>query len=135
MGAWGYEIFDNDTACDWQDRLLRSKGVCLIEEALQDVVDTSQGKIDTDVAIRMLAACEALAHLRGRPGLQEASLDCLAAWSQSQQGVETDHLVSLAHQALPRIKSEACQLRRLWEVSGQYDQWLATIDDVARRIA
>jgi len=134
MAAWGHEIFDNDAACDWLDRLLVQDDLAWIEATLEEV-NRADSNISADQASAALAACEALAHLRRRPGLHEASLDQLKAWADQHQHLATDPLVPLAAQAIERINSDDCELKRLWEQTEQYDQWLATVADVGRRIA
>ncbi|MEW4454834.1 DUF4259 domain-containing protein [Bremerella sp. JC817] len=136
MGAWGHEIFDNDAACDWQDRLLRSDDLALIEESLSVVANVPEGEtIDASDGSQMLAACEALAHLRGRPGLHEASMDALANWVQSHSHLATDTLVPVAQVALERVVSDDSELKQLWAEGDQLSLWLATVEDVSRRIA
>ncbi|GAA4432374.1 DUF4259 domain-containing protein [Bremerella cremea] len=136
MGAWGHEIFDNDAACDWQDRLLRSDDLALIEESLSRVAHAPAGEtINASDGSQMLAACEALAHLRGRPGLHEASIDALASWAQSHSHLATDSLVPVAQVALERVVSDDSELKQLWAEGNQLSLWLATVEDVSRRIA
>jgi len=133
MGAWGHEIFDNDTACDWLDRLRAHDDISWIESTLEKVSQAS-GNIDADDASAALAACETLAHMRGRPGLHEASLDELQQWVDQHKHLDTDHLVPVAQQALARINSDDCQLKQLWQQAEQYEKWIATVEDVGRRI-
>ena len=134
MGAWGHEIFDNDAACDWLDRLLVRDDLVWIETTL-DQVNQADDTIDIEQASAALAACETLAFLRGRPGLHEAPLDSLKQWADAHQHLGTDHLVAPAAAALGRINSDQCQLKQSWQEANQYDPWAATVDDVARRIA
>ncbi|MFN3149475.1 DUF4259 domain-containing protein [Bremerella sp.] len=133
MGAWGHEIFDNDAACDWLDCLLVRGNLSSIEETLQKV-NQAGDSCDADDASAALGACEALAHLRGRPGLHEASLDQLKQWADRHNHLCTDHLVPLAIAAIARIKSDDSELKQLWEESDQYDAWVSTLEDVGRRI-
>ncbi len=133
MGAWGHEIFDNDAACDWQDRLLVGDDIAPIQDALQRVIDSAEG-VNVDDASQALAACEALAHLRGRPGLQEAPLDALSAWANQHKEASTEVLVPLAKLALQRIVADDCELKQLWQTTDQFDPWLATVEDVGRRV-
>ncbi|PQO31397.1 hypothetical protein C5Y96_13745 [Blastopirellula marina] len=133
MGAWGHEIFDNDAACDWLDSLLVRDDLSSIELAL-DKVNQSADSIDTATASAALAACETLARLRGRPGLHEASLDQLKHWTDHHNHLDTDHLVPLAMQTLARIQADDCQLKQQWQQSENFEKWVATVEDVARRI-
>ncbi|WDI44851.1 DUF4259 domain-containing protein [Bremerella sp. P1] len=133
MGAWGHEIFDNDAACDWLDSLLVRDDLSWIEIALEQV-NQEGSDFDSDDASAALAACETLAYLRGRPGLHEASLDQLKQWADQHNHLNTDPLVPLATKVLARIHSDACPLNRLWQQAEQYDKWLATVEDVGRRI-
>ncbi|QDU77963.1 hypothetical protein Pan97_50420 [Bremerella volcania] len=133
MGAWGYEIFDNDTACDWLDSLTVCDDLSWIETTLETSIN-AEDHLDVDQASEALAACEAIAHLRGRPGLHEASLDQLNRWVDRHKHLNTDHLVPLATQALARITSDDCQLKQQWQQTDQFEQWVATVEDVGRRI-
>lgn len=133
MGAWGHEIFDNDAACDWLEGLLVRDDLSAIEQAL-DQINQTENDIDATAASAALAACETLAHLRGRPGLHEASLDQLKQWVDQHQHLNTDPLVPSAQQALARIQSVRCQLKQQWLQSDSCEKWAATVEDVARRI-
>lgn len=133
MGAWGYEIFDNDAACDWQVQLFASDDLSLIEASLQSVVEAGDF-IDTYEASEALAACETIAHLRGRPGLHEAPFDNLSAWVNGHKHLPVEPLVPLAKQALQRIVSDDCDLKQVWQETDYFDKWLATVEDVASRI-
>ncbi|RCS40592.1 DUF4259 domain-containing protein [Bremerella cremea] len=133
MGAWGYEIFDNDAACDWQVELFASDDLSPIQAPLQSVVESGDF-IDSYSASEALAACEAIAHLRGRPGLQEAPLDDLSAWVSQHKHLPIAPLVPLAKQALQRIVSDECDLKRAWQETDDFDKWLATVEDVRSRI-
>ncbi|MBA2114679.1 DUF4259 domain-containing protein [Bremerella alba] len=133
MGAWGHEIFDNDAACDWLDRLLLCDDLAWIETTLEQV-NQADGFFYANEASAALAACETLAHLRGRPGLHEASLDELKTWVDRHRHLATDSLVPLAGQTLTRISSDDCELKLLWQQGDQYQLWVATVEDVGRRI-
>ena len=133
MGAWGHEIFDNDAACDWLDSLVMRDDLSWIEAALAKV-NQREGFLYADEAIAALAACETIAHLRGRPGLHEASLDELKQWTDRHRHLNTDHLVHPASVALARINSDDCELKLQWQQSDQFDKWLATVEDVGHRI-
>lgn len=133
MGAWGHEIFDNDAACDWLDSLLVRDDLSWIQVTLEQV-NQSSDLCDADQASAALAACETLAHLRGRPGLHEASLDQLKRWVEQHKHLDTDPLVPSATQAIARISSDQCELNQLWQESEQYEKWMATVVDVGRRI-
>ncbi|MBI1248506.1 DUF4259 domain-containing protein [bacterium] len=140
MSVWGHEIFDNDSACDWQEKLLASEGLSMVEGTLGIVAQSTPEDTKLVECCQALAACEALAHLRGKPGLHETSLDALAQWAQRNRGTDTAGVVPLAKQALQRILSKDCPLNRYWQDSPAadkslaYQQWLATVDDVAARI-
>lgn len=65
MGAWGIHAFDNDDACDWASELT-GEGMAAVQDALE-VVAGMDGEeyLEADLGARALAACEALARLRG----------------------------------------------------------------------
>lgn len=133
MGAWGHEIFDNDAACDWEVKLLASDDLTPIEEAVHRVL-RSESYVDSDDASQALAACETLAHLRGRPGLQEASLDAIVEWVKNHQSLSHQSLVPDALKAIELIESDECELKELWEDANELEKWLATVRDVRHRL-
>lgn len=133
MGAWGHEIFDNDAACDWEEKLLAGDDLRPVEEAFRDVLESGSG-VDADDASQALAACETLAHMLGRPGLQEASLDALAEWVRNHKSLPYQILVPNALKVLERIESEDCHLWELWKEADELDKWLATVRDVRQRL-
>ncbi|MEW4563540.1 DUF4259 domain-containing protein [Bremerella sp. JC770] len=133
MGAWGHEIFDNDAACDWLDSLIVRDDLSWIESALEKVSQTD-GFFHATEASAALAACETLAHLRGNPGLHAASLDELKRWVEQHRHLNSDHLVPVASTALVRIESDDCELKLHWQQGEQFDKWIATVEDVGRRL-
>lgn len=133
MGAWGHEIFDNDSACDWQEKLVASDDLSPIQEAFQRVLEADD-YLEVDEASEALAACEVLAHLRGRPGIQEASIDDLAKWANDHKGLPHEQLTPIAQAVLDRIEADDSELKELWEETNDFDKWLATVEDVRRRL-
>ena len=63
MGTWSHEPFGNDSACDWAYGLESQKDFSMIEQAIQRVLDNGDEYLDSDLAVKAIAAAEVLAKL------------------------------------------------------------------------
>ncbi len=68
MGTWGPGIFDNDKAADWAFELAKNTDMSLIESTVGDVLKEGNKYLNTDIAIKALAAMEVVARLKGKSG-------------------------------------------------------------------
>jgi hypothetical protein len=82
MGAWAADTFDNDTACDWADRLEWVDDLSLVHKALGRVLDREE-YLDADAACKGLAACEVIARLKGNWGPRNPYTQTVDKWVET----------------------------------------------------
>ncbi len=126
MGAWAEEVFENDTAGDWADELVRSDRHSMVGAALAAVVQGSRG---IDACFEALAAAEVVAAGRGRPprGLCEP----LKQWLRRTEyrPTVTEQRLALEAVILIRDQSELAD-----EFASDYRKWLAGLAKLSDRL-
>ncbi|MDQ0170534.1 hypothetical protein J2T19_001976 [Paenibacillus tundrae] len=134
MGAWGTGIFENDDVLDWKADLLDSDDIELIEETIEEVLEEEY--IESDLASNALGAIEILAALQGKPGQEtlnsQSNTEDLYEWIDAHKG-KGKNLISKAKRAIIKIKKDS-ELQELWEESGEYSNWLNTLNDLESRL-
>ena len=132
MSAWSPGNFDNDDALDWLDDLCDSGDEFAVGAALNVVADWPAGEyleaIDCSIA---LAAAEMVAAALGVPPAdlpQEAE-----EWLERVAPEYGRQEVTLARRAIARIKASS-ELKDLWKDSNGYEEWLAVVDNLERRL-
>jgi hypothetical protein len=131
MGAWGAGAFENDTACDWSYGLEDVDDLSLVESALKAVVDEEE-YIEADACCEALAACEVVARLLGKPGVQDSYTETVDAWVKAHPIKPTPAQVKLALRAIEAVGSDRSELRELWDGDGD---WVGAVEDLKRRIS
>jgi len=134
MGAWDYDTFDNDTACDWAYALEKSDDLSVIKHTLNEVIENDNDYLDSDVASEGLAACDTLARLRGTFGVRNSYTEAVDNWVAGHPDLDAAPLLPLAHRVIDRILGEDSELVELWEDSGAYDKWRAKVDSLRSRL-
>jgi len=127
MGAWSHEPFGNDAACDWAYGLDERRDFSLVAEAIQNVLDSGTGYLDSDLASEAIAATEVLAKALGRGTQTDAYTEKLDTWVKSISAQPSSDLLSNAHTALTRILGQDSELKELWEESDDFGSWESSI--------
>jgi hypothetical protein len=68
VGAWGFGVFENDTACDFASGVAGGGGVNALLGAIERVLSVEGNYLEAPDAEEGLAAAEIIARLRGKPG-------------------------------------------------------------------
>lgn len=123
MGAWGIATFENDDAEDWVEELTLNDDATILCSALDMIRD---GYLEWPDACNALAAAEVIAALQGLPR-DNLPIE-VAKWVNAHTNQDVAPLVSKAIYAVDRIKSDECELCRLWRNSNYYGNWLADVD-------
>jgi hypothetical protein len=132
MGAWGTGVFQDDAALDWAGDFCGKPDVEFIRRTLMEVVDADPDGLDSHTSAAGLAAAEAVAALRSRPGLHLP--EDLERWIDGHRVPPPEpSLVSLAGSAVRRV-GDRSELKDLWE-EAELEEWLAVLDDLLRRLA
>lgn len=133
MGAWGVLAFHNDDACDWASDLEITDDLSLVESAFEAVESVSD-YIEAPEAMKALAACEVLARLTGQPAYTDSYTQKVDEWVASHRMVPPTALRKRAKTVVDRILGENSELKKLWSESSENGNWLASVEDLRRRV-
>jgi hypothetical protein len=127
MGAWGTGPFENDDASDWVYEI-EDGGLDAIHDVLDATVDIDAP--GSEVGSAAVAAAELVAVIAGQPGppLPDEVVALI-----SDLGPVEPALVDAARAAVAHVRTEG-ELAELWAESDDHDAWLATLDDITRRL-
>ena len=132
MGAWSHEPFGNDDASDWAVDLEETKDLSLIEEALNNVLETDE-YLDAPEASVAIAAIEVIAKLLGKGTQTDAYSEEIDKWVKSVSIKPNSALIAKANRVLERVLDEDSELRELWEEVGA-DDWLNSVNVLRKAI-
>lgn len=133
MGTWGIGSFENDDAADFMIDVLDSGDLSLIREVLDNVLTSTEYVEARDAALAIVAAEIATAAL-GRATLAAQQEAGLADWLARIRPTIDDNLRQQAVNALRRILAEHSELRELWEDTGDFQDWQATVMDLEQQL-
>ena len=133
MGTWGIGSFENDDAADFMIDVLDSGDLSLIREVLDNVLTSTEYVEARDAALAIVAAEIATAAL-GRATLAAQQEAGLADWLARIRPTIDDNLRQQAVNALRRILAEHSELRELWEDTGDFQDWEATVMDLEQQL-
>jgi hypothetical protein len=131
LGTDGPGVYDNDGAADTVLRIER-EGFDAVVDHLERVNGFGDDPVWSNVAEEGLPAVDVVAHLvSGVPALGSMIEEVVTRLSPGRAA----DLVEPASLALDAIERPGSGLRELWEKSaGGADEWLATLDDLRRRL-
>lgn len=135
MGAWDMDSFDNDTACDWAFDLEDSEDLQFVIKTLDEIPLNSDEEVDADDACCAIAACEAIARLKGNWGRRDAHSEPVDKWVEAHPTQPGEELISKATAVLDRILGDNSELRDLWEETEHYGVWRASVENLRNRTA
>ena len=128
LSAWGVEALDNDIAVDWTYGLEVVSDLSLISETLQKAIG------DQGDAQEALAACEAIARLKGSRGKTDAYTETVDTWVKNHPEIVPDpELMDTATRVIDRILDNS-ELKNLWESSEDFNNWAAGVWDLRARL-
>jgi hypothetical protein len=131
MGAWGHLAFDNDMAADWVVELESANDLSPVLTAIKEVEAAGDGYLDQDAACVALAACEVIAHLRGKEGTSAS--EPVDTWVAEHPLIVPPALSARAAAAIERILAPESELRELWDETGAVE-WEAATRDLLDRL-
>lgn len=136
MGAWASDTFGNDTACDWANELEKVEDLNFVEETLDAVLELGEEYLDSDEACRALSACEVIARLKGRHGLQNSYSEAVDKWVKAHPIEPPQELVVKAVDTIDRILGQDSELVELWSDAGEakYAEWRGLVLDLRNRV-
>lgn len=133
MGTWGAGNFENDTALDWVWSLEESKDLSVVEDAISDVLNSSD-YLDADLGCTGLAAAEVVAALRNKP-VDDLPED-VSKWVETHRVAPGDLLIKDCLTAVDKIRTdETSELKELWEEDeATAKEWYPVLDDLVGRL-
>jgi hypothetical protein len=140
MGAWGVGTFDNDSALDWMHDLIESNNLNELKKKLKSFNQPSglmrffsskEEYIDEEQASSGLVAGEAIAALIGKPS--DDLPEELIEWIQNNNFKISIKEIELARKAIKKIKEDS-ELMELWRESDEFNEWIAKLEDLERRL-
>lgn len=134
MGAWGYGVFENDSALDWSNRFAEAPSRRALSQAWEMVFRS--GYVEYDAAAAALAAAEVLAAMIGKPA---PSLPPeLAKWADDNRLAPVTVIpdATLAAGALRSVGqiADASEMKELVEGNGGLEEWNAVIEELVQRL-
>lgn len=139
MGTWAVGPYGNDFAQDWAEDLQESKDLYFIEDTLSNVLQAETTEyLEAPFGAEALAAVETWSRLQGKGGARDedsAGVDAWVAEVQAKLGKPRADIADKAMRALALVTSDASKLRELWEDSEHYQDWLASVSDLQRRLS
>lgn len=128
MGTWGYQTFEDDTACDWLDDLAQSNDAAFLEQSLQiDAGD--EDDLDAEGAVHILGAAEMIYALLNGP--QRELPEEARQWIAANQDLDVACLKPVCERQLGRVLSDRSELRQRWRENKElYPAWKANVESL-----
>jgi len=134
MGAWGIGIFENDAACDWTFELETSNDFSAIEQAINDVLETGAGYLESEVASRALAACDVLVRLK-REHAETKATQTVESWVAGHPLRPSTEQLGRAVAAIDRVLTTPSELIELWGETPDGNAWRRRVVELRARVA
>jgi hypothetical protein len=134
MGAWSYESFGNDDACDWAGELAGLTDLAAIGIALDEVLEREDGYLEAPEAARAIAAAETVARLQGNWGKRDDGSKAVDAWVEMVKLSPNETLVNKALRALDRVVEEPSELLDLWQEQDEAEGFLGAVRELKVRL-
>jgi len=133
MGSWGSKPFENDTALDFWADLRRSGDANIFSRTFHDALDCPDSHFDVPDAEVVTAAGELVAAGLGHEGMDLP--DGALAWAVGHRHELEGDVLELARLAVRRVHAKAALLMASWLSNGGAKAWLATVEDLAKRLS
>lgn len=132
MGSWGSKPFENDTALDFWADLRRSGDATTFSLTFHDALARPDGYFDVTDAEAVIAAGELVAAGLGHEGTDLP--DGALVWAVGHRHDLGGEIRELARLAVRRVHSKAPLLMDSWFSHEGAVAWLATVEDLAKRL-
>jgi hypothetical protein len=137
MKVWGYRAFENEAAVKWVAMFFLGRSPVApgnrqpIEDAFEVFGEWGRGSPQEYPSAEVVAACEYLAALVGRPGghVPSAVLDAAAG----VKGKVSAALLARGVKYLERIAAKS-ELVERWRPTPHHAPWLAYLGELAQRL-
>jgi hypothetical protein len=134
VGAWGPGSFQNDTALDFLENVLRGGSIRLVVDTLAAAGNMpSNQELDIQVAEKVLAASELIAVGYGRDPRELP--ENAQAWVRDHHGQLSASMLALASRAVKRVVHELPSYRDLWFDPEKAEAWSSNVQSLAEWLA
>ena len=140
MGAWGYHIFESDSACDGICDLIGADNIAEeIGSFLDAVIENAGDYIDADDAGYALAAAAVVdSRLNGVDysivSGEDGEVSELGEAVDLLDAGDAERLAQKAAEAVSFIIGDNSELAELWQESEEYDVWSSGLKNMADRL-
>jgi hypothetical protein len=135
MGAWGVDVFDNDTACDYAASVAETSNLAKIEATISGVLHSGTKYLEAPDGEECLAAADIVARLRGNFGICNAYTEDIDRWVKSIKLLPSPDLLDKARRAVERVSTGPSELIDLWTQSDEFEAWKSSVDGLRQRLA
>ncbi len=136
MGAWGVQPLEDDTGADFGYDIEKSKDLSPMTELFDRVerIDREEDTIYSWDADMVLAACDILARIRGKPGYHNSYTEELDTWVAKHQPALPQELLDRAIRLFDRVVRDGSETRKLWQGTESEQDWLDAMLDLRKRL-
>ncbi|HLX54795.1 MAG TPA: DUF4259 domain-containing protein [Aquella sp.] len=135
MGAWGYELFDDDTAYDYIDQIGNSDNPKeIFRNAFETAINADYLEYDECHAV-IVSASYIDSILNGTKPIKDAEDGIFYQFIEKNKTLNVSDLKTDAVKALERVIGNNSELNELWAENEElYPKWKANIDDLVKRL-
>jgi hypothetical protein len=133
MGAWGYQVFENDDALDWLAELedADDASASTLTAAFDAVLKANSDRIEIPEASTALAAAEIVTAMLGKATVSLS--EEIVEWIEGLGAVQPD-MVDKAQAAVRQVMNGS-ELEQVWKGSSDYQSWAASVEDLLKRLS
>jgi len=131
MGAWGYQVFENDDALDWLAELedAEDASASTLTAAFDAVLEA--GRVEIPEASTALAAAEIVTAMLGKATVSLS--EEIVEWIEGLGAVQPE-MVEKAQAAVRQVINSS-ELEQVWKESSEYQSWAASVEDLLKRLS
>lgn len=135
MGAWGTNVFEDDTALDFlEEELLPALDPHRVMKAAFESA-VAADYLEYDAAQAVLVCAAVMRALVCGLALQNGEPEDWTTWRAANAQLSLSDLSALASQACRRVASEGSELNELWSENEElYPQWKSGIESLAAAV-
>ena len=131
MGAWGYKIFEDDSAIDSFYELMESDPIEYIKDSFANVIDSDF--IEYDDCQSALVSASLIDMILN--GVDYDGAEEYDSWIKENKNLNVENMKNIAVQSLKLVLSDKSELNELWQENIEvYPVWKEYINDIIDRL-
>ncbi len=135
MGAWGHELFDDDTAYDYIDQIDNSDNPKeIFRNAFEVAINADYLEYDECHAVTVSASyIDSI--LNGTKPITDIDSEIFYPFIEKNKTLDVSDLKTDAVKALEKVISDNSELNELWADNEElYPKWKGNIEDLIKRL-